>query len=24
MLKRYSWDLLVFFRTCLRAGKQLP
>ncbi|AOS03253.1 WecB/TagA/CpsF family glycosyltransferase [Xanthomonas oryzae pv. oryzae] len=24
LLKRYSWDLLVFFRTCLRAGKQLP
>ncbi|MCC5085348.1 WecB/TagA/CpsF family glycosyltransferase [Xanthomonas campestris pv. raphani] len=23
LLKRYSWDLLVFFRTCLRAGKQL-
>ncbi|WOB49757.1 WecB/TagA/CpsF family glycosyltransferase [Xanthomonas hydrangeae] len=24
LLKRYSWDLLVFFRTCLRAGKHLP
>ncbi|KAB7764117.1 WecB/TagA/CpsF family glycosyltransferase [Xanthomonas maliensis] len=23
LFKRYSWDLLVFFRTCLRAGKHL-
>ncbi len=23
LLKRYSWDLLVFFRVCLRAGKRL-
>ena len=23
LLKRYSWDLIVFFRQCLRAGKRL-